>query len=82
MLLTTVHTDMVLIPLWLTLDSTYPHWLCSQVVKRKIINVLGSSLHCRDLWLEADECSVCPITKELEVLEKLMARLQDIKLIG
>lgn len=44
--------------------------------------MLGLSLYCRDFGLEADKCSVCPVTEELEVLKKLMAGLQDIKLIG
>lgn len=79
MLLTAVHTDMVIIPLWLRRDC--PHWLCSQAVERKRVNVLGLSLYCRDFGLEANECSVRPITEELEVLKKLMTRLQDIKLI-
>ena len=74
MLLTTVYTDMVLIPLWLRQDSMYPH-VCSQIV-------CGSSLYCSNFGLEADECSVCPIAEELEVLKKLMTGLQDIELIG
>lgn len=75
MLLTTVHTDMVLIPLWLRRDSVDPHWLCSQVVERKRTSVLGLSLYYSDFGLQADECSVRPITEELEVLKKLMAGL-------
>lgn len=81
MLLTTVHSDRVLIPVWMRRGSKYPHWLCRRVVKRRKTNELGSSLYCRDLRLEADECSVSPVTEELEVLKELMAGLQDIKLI-
>ncbi len=73
---------MVLIPLWLRRDTVYPHWLCSQVVERKRTSVLGLSLYCRDFGLETEECSVCPVTEELEVLKKLVAGLQHIKLIG
>lgn len=42
----------------------------------------GPSLHCRNLGFKADERSVRPVTEELEVLEELVAGLQDIKLIG
>lgn len=83
MLLTAVRTGMVLIPLWQRQNSTNQchHCLCSQIVKKKIINVTGLSLYCRDFGLQAEKCSVCPITEELEVLKKLMAGLLDIKLI-
>lgn len=76
MLLTTVHTgDMVLISLWLRWDSMHSHWLCSLLVN-------GLSLNCRDFGFKAEKRSVRPIAKELEVLEKFMAWLQDVKLIG
>lgn len=39
-------------------------------------------MYCSDFGLEDKECSVCPITEELEVLKKLMGGLQDIKLKG
>lgn len=62
-------------PQWLKWNSMHPlwlwsHWLCA------------SSLYCRHFGLEADECSVCPIAEELEVLKKLLAGLEDVKLIG
>ncbi|TNN81109.1 hypothetical protein EYF80_008765 [Liparis tanakae] len=50
-------------------------------LKRKKTNELGSSLRRGDLGLEADECSVSPVTEELEVLKELVAGLQDIELI-
>lgn len=53
-----------------------------QPSSRKRIIVLGLSLHRRDLGLEADKRSICPVTEELEVLKEFMAGLQDIKLIG
>lgn len=39
----------------------------------------GSSLDCRSFGPEAEERSIGPITEELEVLEKLVAGLQDVK---
>lgn len=52
-----------------------------QPSSRKIIIVLGLSLHRRDLGLEAEKRSIRPVTEELEVLKELMAGLQDIELI-
>lgn len=42
----------------------------------------GSSLHCRSFGLEAEERPIRPITEKLEVLQKLMAGLQDVKVRG
>lgn len=53
-----------------------------QPSSRKIIIVLGLSLHHGDLGLEAEKRSIRPVTEELEVLKELMAGLQDIELIG
>lgn len=53
----------------------------AQPSSRKIIVVLGLSLHRGDLGLEAEKGSIRPVTEEFEVLKELMAGLQDIELI-
>lgn len=44
--------------------------------------MLGLSLHGGHLGLEAEERSVRPVAEELEVLQELVAGLQDVKLVG